>query len=419
MRSSPQRLAWAVLIASFLVCCALTVGVPTAAWSFINNATVSPTMTVKLQAGRTIAYCPPAVEADARVVSQEGRALEEGCTAIVDRDTQSQGLLTIAAEASPDAIVNVQLYSGARVTIEQARLPRFDTLSSSPATFVLRLQAGRIQVQRHTYPGHAVRLVVKTDLATTTLDVGSYSFEASVDQTIVVAREGAAWVVAADNKTIVLRNDQRTAVTRAGGLQGILPPARNLVINGNFQQPLEIDWQMITDVSPRGGKPGVVSLIGASGNMSLLLDRSGAGLGWGRTGVWQQINEDVSGRRSLQLRLEFAILYQELSVCGGYGSECPLFVKLIYTDRSGAEREWTQGFYADGVPNDVLPDEIITAPLPRNKHVAKRLGQRELFESEDLLATVPELQQVRSIWIYAEGHGVRTQVYSVELLITD
>ncbi len=422
MRSSPQRLAWTVLIASFLVCCAIGVGVPAAAWSFINTATVAPAMTVKLQAGRTIAYCPPAREADARVVGQEGRPLEEGCSAAVDDDAQSQALLTIAPAQTPDdEVVRVQLYAGARLTIEQARIPRFQDLTASPAVFVLRLASGRIQVQHRHPPQRRVRLVVQTDLASTTLDSGSYSFEASADETAIVAREGAAWVVSTrENKMLVLRNDQRTAVTRDGGLQGILPPARNLVINGQFKDPLQVDWQTIADVSPRGGLPGKVSVIGSSESPSLLLDRSGKGLGWGRTGVWQQIEEVVSGRRSLQARIEFAILYQELAVCGGYGSECPLLLKIIYADGSGAEREWTQGFYADGIPNDALPDEIITAPLPRNKHVAVRLGQRELFESEDLLATMPGgVQQIRSIWVYAEGHGVRTQVYSVELLLTD
>lgn len=421
MRSSPQRLAWTVLIASFLVCCATGVGVPAAAWSFVNTATVAPAINVKLQAGRTIAYCPPARESDARVVGQEGRALEEGCSAIVDNDTQSQALLTIAPVELPGEIIaSVQLYSGARLTIEQARIPRFPELTRSPAVFVLRLESGRIQVQ-HQHPAERrVRLVVRTDLASATLDTGSYSFETSANETAIVAREGAAWVVSlAENKTLVLTSDQRTAITRDGGLQGILPPARNLVLNGQFQDPLEADWQTIADVSPRGGMTGTVSIIGSNGNTSLLLDRFGSGLGWGRTGVWQQIDAGVAGRRSLQVRLEFAILYQELPVCGGYGSECPLLIKLIYTDRSGAEREWTQGFYADGVPNESLPDEIITAPLPRNKHAAKRLGQRELFESEDLLATLPDVQQIRSIWVYAEGHGVRTQVYSVELLLTD
>lgn len=421
MRSSPQRLAWTVLIASFLVCCAIGIGVPAAAWSFVNTATVAPAMNVKLQAGRTFAFCPPTREADARVVGQEGRALEEGCTVIVDDDTQSQSLLTIApAERTGDIIASLQLYSGARLVIEQARIPRFLDLTPAPAVFVLRLEAGRIQVQHRHPSDRRVRMVVKTDLASTTLDSGAYSFETSADETAIVARQGAAWVVSlAENKTVVLRSDQRTVVTRGGGLQGILPPARNLVINGQFKDPLEADWQIVTDVSSRNGVPGTVSIIGTDGNTSLLLDRSGIGLGWGRTGVWQQIEESVSGRRSLQVRIEFAILYQELPVCGGYGSECPLLLKIIYTDKSGAEREWTQGFYADGIPSDSLPDEIITAPLPRNKHAAKRLGQRELFESEDLLATLPDVQQIRSIWVYAEGHGVRTQVYSVELLLTD
>ena len=421
MRRSPERLAWTVLITSFLVCCALTIGVPTAAWSFINTSTIAPAMNIKLQAGRTIAFCPPTQEADARVVGQEGRAMEESCSVVVDNDLQSQSLLTISAGGSlTDTLVSLQLYSGARLTIDRARLPRFENLTTAPAVFSIHLKSGRIQVQHQHPPEQHVRLVVWTDLASTTLDTGSYSFEASPEETSIVVRDGAAWVSStAENKTIILRSDQRTAVTKDDGLQGILPPARNLIINGRFQDPLKVDWQAITDVSPRSGITGTVAIIGANAHASLLLDRFGAGLGWGRTGVWQQIEANVAGRRSLQLRVEFAILYQELAVCGGYGSECPLLLKIIYSDKNGVDHEWMQGFYADGIPSADLPDEIITAPLPRNKHAAKRLGQRELFESEDLLATLPDVQQIRSLWLYAEGHGVRTQVYSVELLLSD
>jgi len=420
LRRTPERWAWTVLLASFLSCCALTVGVPSIAWSYVNSATVAPVITVELQAGRTTAYTPPETEADARVVSQEGRALEEGGTVIVDDDSQSQSLITIVSGGEvTDTLITLQLYSGAQVTIERARLPRFESLSNTPAEFVFYLQAGRMQVQNQLGARNA-NVSVRTDLAVTRLGDGSYSFEQLPDETQVAAREGSAVVTAIDPPSgLVLQPDQRTSVSASGGLQGILPAYRDLIRNGHFQPPLEDDWDVIAEVAVAGDVTGTATIIGNPPDTSLLLDRFGTNLGWGRTGIHQEINEDVAGRRSLQLRVEFAILYQELPVCGGLGSECPLMLTITYLDSSVAERQWTQGFYADGTPSASLPDEIVTAPQPHNKHVAKRLGVRETYESEDLLATLKDIQAIKSIRIYAEGHGVRTQVYAAELLVSD
>ena len=53
--------------------------------------------------------------------------------------------------------------------------------------------------------------------------------------------------------------------------------------------------------------------------------------------IKQIIDENVSGRSSLQLRINFTILYQELKVCGGQGSDCPLMVKINYQNKQGVE----------------------------------------------------------------------------------
>ena len=79
-----QRMAWLVLLVSFGLCCGLTVGVPLTAASFVNSATYQAAIMVKLQAGRTNVFAPPVTEADARVVGQEGRVIEEGATPYPD-----------------------------------------------------------------------------------------------------------------------------------------------------------------------------------------------------------------------------------------------------------------------------------------------------------------------------------------------
>ncbi|HEY3342327.1 MAG TPA: hypothetical protein VGK81_09925, partial [Anaerolineae bacterium] len=116
VKQSPQRLAWIVMLASFLTCCALAIGVPAAAMSFFNTNTYTAPIDVKLQAGRAFTFTAPATEADARVVDQSGRALDEGSTIIVDSSLPSQAFLSInEAEGVTNTLMTMQLYSGARV----------------------------------------------------------------------------------------------------------------------------------------------------------------------------------------------------------------------------------------------------------------------------------------------------------------
>jgi hypothetical protein len=421
VNKSPQRLAWSVLLAAFVTCCALTVGVPAAAMSFVNNTTYPALIFVKLQAGRTIAFEPPAREADARVVGQEGRALEEGGTVIVDSDLPSQALVTIQqAEDVTGTMASLQLYSGTRLKITRARMPRF-SIANTPDEINVQLLSGRVQIQVQHQGERALRVTVNTEHATTLLSDGAYSFEVSDVLTGLYVREGLAQVTStAKPETFNIEANQRTLVRKGEGISGgLYAPPRDLIRNGHFQAPLSLDWQTFSEVYVPSDISGTVQVVGADTDKSLLLSRPGANLNWGRTGVEQIINEDVSGRSSLQLRLNFSILYQELKVCGGQGSECPLIIQINYRNKQGGVDNWTQGFYADGTPRmPDLPDEIVQAPTPRTKHVASRLGTLETYESPNLLETL-NVQHINSIEIYAEGHGVQTQIHSVELLVLD
>jgi hypothetical protein len=380
---------------------------------------------VKLQAGRTITFGPPATEADARVVDQTGRALDEGSTVIVDGELPSQALLVFSAsENVTTTLASMQLYSGARVRIERARMPRF-SIATAPAEITLSLLAGRVQIlnQHQDGDGHDLRLLVRSEHMSALLPNGSYSFEVLPDETSIFVREGTAQVTsAAKPETFNIEANQRTIVRKGEGVSGgVYAPPRDLIRNGRFQAQLDKDWESFAEVYVPGDVTGTVSVVGTgSSTSSLLLYRPGVGLNWGRTGVKQIIDENVSGRSSLRLRIDFTILYQELKVCGGQGSECPLMVKINYQNKQGGTAEWTQGFYADGTPHmPELPDFIVQAPEPRTKHIAQSLGQPESWESDNLLQTLGDVQNINYIQIYAEGHGVQTQINSVELLVLD
>jgi hypothetical protein len=422
VKRSPQRLAWSVLLISFLSCCALTVGVPTGAIALINNSTYAALINIKLQAGRTIAYGQAETEADARVVDQSGRDVDELSTIIVDGDLPSQAFLTIReSDAVTTSLVTMQLYSGTRVKIERARVPRFG-IATSPIEITIKLISGRVQIQSEALSSRPVRLEVRSEQMDSLLSPGAYSLEISQDETSLFVREGAAQLTSiAKPETFTIQANQRTIVRSGEGIvPGLYAPPRDLIRDGHFQSALGDTWETISEVYVPGDISGTVRIIGNSANNTLILERPGVGLNWGRTGVRQEILENVSGRTSLQLRINFTILFQELKVCGGQGSECPLMAKINYRNTEGGTKEWTQGFYADGTPHmPDLPDFIVQSADLRTKHIATRLGIAEPYESPNLLGIIPDITTINWIQIYAEGHGVQTQINSVELLILD
>lgn len=416
MRNNPERLAWSVLIGSFAVFVALVVGVPATLSAVLNQSTVAAGAYVRLQAGRIQTYAPPSTERDARVVSLDGRDIDEGSVIIVDPDASSQGLFTITPPGERTPVLSAQIYGGSRIQVWRVRSPRF-ALSSAPDESILVMSAGRARFTVVPRDGRPARVQILTPYGRFTLNPGAHTIEVASGEARAITREGSliAEASAPGASPLTLRPGERTAL-RDGTLQALkLTPERNLIRNNTFVGDFT-PWE--TEIRSAAGRDGRVLLDVASGVSSIVLDRVGNDLNWGRTGVFQIVNENVADRQSLRLRVDFRIVQQEIKVCGNLGSECALMVNITYIDRSGTQREWLQGFYADGTPADDLPDVI--RENPTNKHVAKALGDRESFESENLLqGGMRDAQLIQRIRVYAEGHAVRTQVYAIDLLVQD
>ena len=82
----------------------------------------------------------------------------------------------------------------------------------------------------------------------------------------------------------------------------------------------------------------------------------------------QVIDQDVADYQALRLQLTFRILSQSLGVCGVQGSECPLFLRINYTDENGIRRTWQHGFYATGEISPNTPDACISCAVIQDTH---------------------------------------------------
>jgi hypothetical protein len=407
--SSPQRLAWTVLYAALFTCVALAVGVPAGIYAYLNNATNAAVMHLSLQAGILATYSPVESIKDARVVDLAGREFKEEHTFVAG--DRSLGLLTYAHSAAEAPYVQVQLYSNAQGTVERARIPRFDSARASDE-FTLRLTAGRVDVLAEPSPGRRFRAVIVTDAGELQItQAGQYSIEVVDGRTRATAHTGAAMLKVGRN----VRTLEGTSVEIADGRIVEAPPAVELLQNGFFRTPLEPTWTLTTQVNaPDAIRGTIIRIDRRDAPGTLQLERTGENIGWGRTSAGQPLDATVTDATDLRLRVVFTILEQQLSVCGSEGTECPLMVRIDYTTKDGRDDFWLQGFYAKGDPSVVKLPDYVRSNF-RGNHIAKPLGVRQVYESENLLTQLGSPRTIRSVTLYAEGHALRTSIDSVEL----
>ena len=425
LRRSPERRAWVVLLFSLFTCCAITVGVPTAALSFINTASDPPATFVQLQAGIVSTFGAGEQErVDARVVDLNGRPLGEGSTIVVGNDLDSVAGLTIRPQNGTGQI-DLQLYSGTRLRLEKLSVRRFD-LSSSGDAYTLHLDRGRIEIQVDYPADRVLALSIVTPHAVSNITAkGEYAVAVDEARTSFTGYAGQSQVLINSQLTMALNTGERLDVVRDAATNSVTPvrmlAASNLVRNFNFQRSLEPANWFVSATAAAGAPVGQITLVdegnaGQNGGRQLDLNRSGDGLGPGRTSITQTINQDVLNARLVQVRVAFSIISQEIPVCGGTGSECPLMIDVLYTRDDGSAGHWRQGFYADGLPVlGTLPDWVVKER--QSKHIFKALNQPAHFTSENLLKLVPGMGTIQSITLYAEGHAVHTRIRSVELWV--
>ena len=430
MKNSPERLAWLVLLTAFIIFCALVIGVPTTVLSLINNATLPAYSHIRLQAGKVLTLEPNALRAS--FVDLNGFLVEDGTLITVDDDgQQSVGLLVFAVSQDSGPFATMNLYAGTQVRVVLARTPRFWRSVRSPQV-VVEMLTGRADVQ--IFDANDFRLEVNTPYGMARLDEGLYSLnvdaisanptrlEHGAEATTVQVMTGATQVQS------VLTNTTNALVTVLAGQQAklqigqaaqVLPQSsRNLVRNHQFERPFfddQLDWKYAATTALIDDKPG--QLLVTRGDKASFITIERAGINASSTSLSQQIDASIENSRKVVLRTEFAIAYQSLDVCGGQGSECPLMIKIVFQEKNGNQREWIQGFYVRGIPNAQLPDYVRTNAQLR--HLKKRPGEREVFESENLLNAVPNAQAIKSISVVAEGHSLKLDVYSIDLIVLD
>lgn len=419
MRHNPQRLAWIVLLVSFAACIGLVVGVPLATRWYLLYSHTGELVTLDVQEGTLLYTCPGAETPPAGVVSRQDDLCQGREGAQVSAGPSDQGLLSIHPRTTLTAtLASVQLYRGTRLSIQEARAPRF-SLSPEPHRLVVRIETGRIRVYIPPNLERAVLLQIYTPQALVQLTDGSTYVEVNNQQSQVVVREGQAVVVALANNTgMPVNRDQRAVVPTGSGLSDIKPAERSLIADSDFREPLGTVWKSYSaDPEIDGESSGAASNIITEQGPAVELAR--VGTGHAETGIVQEVNRDISDFRSLQLHIVLRVLQQDVPVCGSQGTECPVMVRIDYVDEGGGMRSWLQGFYYLPDLNPKPNPEFCVTCNPRNPHVRSSSGVWYPYDSPNLIPILSELgpapTTLKSVSVYASGHTYQSQIAEIEL----
>ena len=418
-----QRLAWTILLSSFFICTVLTVSFPFVINAFVQNSTELLDVFVQANQG-TVRIDNEDGVGGAVLAGASGRMVNVG-SSIVTGNSET-ALLSLSPPESEQRLARLQVYSNTILRLVQADSPQF-SVSDQAHEAIIKLEQGRLLLSLSQFEERPFQLIINTPQGRITFDqVGQYVVIVTNDATQVIVQEGTATVSAVIEEgvrdVVHLVTDQRAEIPTGLQPRGPLNTSRNLIINSDFSDGKAgwtfFAWQ-IQDANQPKGETAVTYIFGEP---RLHIIREGSGHADLR--MRQTIQRDVTDIEALKLSLTFRILGQSLDVCGGVGSECPLFVRINYIDTGNVSQTWQQGFYATGepVPED-RPDGCIACAVVQNIHEQVTLAQDTFYEV-DFAAEVARQSAlpprfIESIELVTSGHSFNVEVVDVNLLLEE
>jgi|YelNatPaOPRAMG01_1025707.scaffolds.fasta_scaffold00606_7 hypothetical protein len=398
MRQNIERIAWAILITSFLIFCLLAVGIPLSIRWYIINATTSREAAITVVGSaifvRESPYAEPLGVAESRKV-KEGSLVEAP-------DESSRAIITFF-----DGSMAI-IYGKARVEADKMRSPRFPW-SPKPHLIRVKVEEGRVRFVVVSHQDRPLYFEVATPHTSVFFKEGSYSVEVVGGSTEIAVRDGKA-LIGSGEEVVTLFKGQRTIVEEGKPPVPPLPAAHNLIKNGDFSEPLLPYWQVVLYKNDPNIRDGEVSVVEEKGRKVLRFYRYGEDGIHTETGVLQMIGKDVRDYEYLSLRFDVKILYQSLPGGGYLSSEFPLMVRLNYKDIYGFDRFWVHGFYT------VEPDPNLKWPILNGEKIPA--GVWYPYETGNLMELLKDTRPayITSIQIYASGWNYESYVAEVGLI---
>jgi len=399
------RQAWILLWIAFGIFVILLFGIPFTLNWYLHNATNPLPARVEGIRGTTLVMGPNSKDATAVIETMD---MQEGETIRTD-DTARANFSIYAPDAPRDSLTTIQLRSNSELVFEQARTARFG-LSENPDYANFLLNVGRARVTGNTDNGKVLGITVTTPHSVVRLRNGSAAIAVENDSTEVTARSGEVEVIAL-GRMVVLTSGRRTRIPLGEPPGNPQASSKNLITNGDFEQPLEPTWtiEKVVDAGDTSNVTyGDVSVVNSGGRQAAYFVREGEEGIHTETAIVQEINADVLDYDSLILRMDARLISQSLQGGGIQSSEFPLMVRIDFIDVYGKPQFWTYGFY--------MVDPVANWPIRDGEKIPSFVWYE--YESPDFLnsPTFPRPQTVTSIRVYASGHNYRSQASGIELI---
>ena len=396
LKRNPERLAWIVLATAFITFCFLAVSIPLGIRWYIINATQAHDTSLEAIGG-TVQVQGPDADMPMAITNTKDDVIEGSK---IKTDATSEAFLEFFEDST------LHLYNLTQVIIQKTQSPRFG-LSPKPDTIVLEVPWGRVRIGVALSMESPLNFQVQTPHAAVELEQdGSYSVEVSSEEFHLTVRDGRAKVIAL-GKMVELGRGERTTVEIGREPLGPLPAERDIIVNGDFREPLEKGWVSYDERDDPDEAEGRVEIVASGARQAVLFQRLGGNIRHAETGIIQTIDRDIRDYGVLQLRLSVLLLYQSLSGGGQLHSEYPIIVRLDYQDLYGNPDHWVQGFYYENPANHLI---INGMEIPRNVWYS--------YESGNLIEILGDVKpaHLTSITIYASGHDYQSMVTEVELV---
>lgn len=399
MRKNPEQVAWAVTLIAFATFCFIIVAVPLGIRWYILYAEQERAALVESLVG-TVVIDPPVGQGPMPLSKGRGQTISEGT--VIRVDETSEATITFFDNSF------ARLFSGTTVRVDRLSAPRFRA-SSLPSTIRLYVLGGRLRI------GTALSLDQGLDFGLTTLHGavvldadGTYTIDVDNNGTDVSAYRGQAHVTA-QGVGVTLDAPQRTRIELAQPPQAATGLSRNLLVNGDLREPLDIGWRVYTDQGADGGEvDGSAGIVVDEGRRAVRFLRVGGQGNHCETVLEQTLDQQLPDPlSSLVVRATVKVRHQSLSGGGYLSSEYPLMIRLTYRDVYDSEAEWVQGFYYE---NRLGGPTTYGLQIPQDSWY--------LYESGNLLENLPirpyKLVRLR---VYASGWDYESLLSDINVVV--
>jgi len=308
------------------------------------------------------------------------------------------------------------LYSNTDLTLQTMQTPRFE-VSELPNEILLNLTGGLVRVGVALSPPgeRTIDFQVLTPHTDIVLQEGSYRIGVTDEGTQVTVVRGQA-LVGRGSPQITLVRGTRSQVGLDGTPSTPMPAVQNLLVNGDFQEPLAPAWVTDTVVLTTTVRPPIIEQVEEGGRAAVRLARRESDNGNHTEAlIKQSLDYDVRDFARLEVLLDVRLDFQSLSGGGLQSSEFPIIVRLDYKDIWGNDKFWTHGFYYQNQAGYPI------APDPWGRPSGEQIPQDVWFpyESGNLLVLLGDNKpaHITGLTIYASGWNYDSLVSEVQLLV--